>query len=125
MVAVPWFLCLAECARTVPPQMLTVDQSSNNTQVSLPASQQLEVALPENPTTGFRWELKADGTPSCVPVGNAFEAPAAGLGKAGIRRWRFEAIQGGSATIELVYRRSFEQDKPPAQVFRITVKVEK
>ncbi len=125
MSAVLGCLCLLECARTAPPKMVKVDQSSNNTEISLSVGQRLEIALAENPTTGFRWELKEDGAPFCAPRGNAFEAPAAGLGKPGIRRWHFEMIQAGSATIALVYRRSFERDKPPAQVFQITVKIEK
>ncbi len=107
------------------PAMLRVDQSSNNTEVVLAAGQALEIALPENPTTGFRWELKAGGNPACVPSGDAFDAPSAGIGKSGTRRWRFDAVRAGSGSIELVYRRAWEKDKPPAQVFRLTARVQK
>ncbi len=124
ILAVFWCLCCPGCARETSPRMITVDQSSNNTKVSVSVGERLDITLPENPTTGFRWELTMDGTPACVPRGSTFEAPAAGLGRGGIRRWRFEAAQAGSGTIELVYRRSFE-DKPPAQVFRIAVKVDR
>ena len=105
--------------------MITLDQSSNNTDVSVALGERFEIALRENPTAGFRWELKMDGAPACVPRGSTYEAPAAGVGKAGTRRWRFEAVQTGSGTIELVYRRSFEADKPPAEVFHLAVNVGK
>jgi inhibitor of cysteine peptidase len=105
--------------------MITVDQSSNNTSVSLVVGERLDIALEENPTTGFRWQLKTDGAPACVSRDSTFEVSAPGVGRGGIRRWRFEAVQAGSATIELVYRRSFEQDTPPARVFRIAVNVGK
>ena len=101
-----------------------VDQSSNNKEVNLAAGQTLEIALAENPTTGFRWELKAAGGPACAARGDTLDAPAAGVGKSSTRRWRFEAVGKGTGTIELVYRRAWEQDKPPAETFRLTVRVE-
>ena len=119
-------LLLFECARTAPTKMLQIDQRANNTVVVLAVGQTFEIVLPENPTTGFRWELKEAGQPACLPLGDSYEKPAAGaLGRPGIRRWRFEAAQAGSGRIALVYRRAWEQDTPPAQVFRITAKVEK
>ena len=104
--------------------MLQVDESGNNTEVVLALKQAMEIALPENPTTGFRWELKTDGQPACVLESETFDAPAGGVGKGGVRRWRFEAVGKGMGKIELTYRRPFEQEKPPAQTFRITAKVQ-
>jgi len=103
--------------------MLRLDQSSDNTEVVLAVGQVLEIALPENPTTGFRWELRASAEPVCVPRGDTFDRPAAGLGKGGTRRWRFEAVRAGTGSFELVYRRAWEQDAPQAQTFRLTVRV--
>jgi inhibitor of cysteine peptidase len=104
--------------------MIQVDKSANNTQTVLAAGQTLEISLPENPTTGFRWELKAAGEPVCAARGDTFDAPAAGIGKSGTRRWRFEAVGKGTGNIELIYRRAWEQDKPPAETFRLTVRAE-
>jgi inhibitor of cysteine peptidase len=105
--------------------MLRVDQKSNNTETVLVVGQALEIALSENPTTGFKWELKAGGEPACIPRGHSFDASPAGIGRSGTRRWRFDAARTGTGSIELVYRRAWEQDKPPAQVFRLTIRVEK
>jgi inhibitor of cysteine peptidase len=103
---------------------MQVDQSSNNKEVKLAAGQPLEISLAENSTTGFRWELKAAGGPVCAARGDTLDPPAAGVGKSSTRRWRFEAVSKGTGTIELVYRRAWEQDKPPAETFRLTVRVE-
>ena len=104
--------------------MVQVDRSANNTQTALALGQTLEISLSENPTTGFRWELKAAGEPVCAARGDNFDAPPPGVGKGGTHRWRFEAVAKGTGNIELVYRRAWEQDKPPAETFRLTVRVE-
>ncbi len=104
--------------------MVQVDKNANNTETALAVGQTLEVSLAENPTTGFRWELKAAGEPACAPRGDTFDAPASGVGKSGTHHWRFEAVGKGTGNIELAYRRSWEQDKPPAETFKLTVRVE-
>ena len=119
-------LPLIGCAHSAAPKMLQIDQRANSTEVTLAVGQILEIALAENPTTGFRWGLKQSGAPACTPTGDSYDPPAAsGVGKAGVRRWRFAGAQAGSGSIELIYRRAWERGTPPAQVFRITVKVEK
>jgi inhibitor of cysteine peptidase len=105
-------------------RMVQVDKSSNNSETKLAMGQILEISLAENPTTGFRWEVKAAGDPACAPRGDTFDAPATGVGKSGTHRWRFEAVAKGAGNIELAYRRSWEQDKSPAETFRLTVRVE-
>jgi len=104
--------------------MVQVDRSANNTQIPLTVGQTVEISLSENPTTGYRWELKTAGEPVCAARGDSFDAPPPGIGKSGTRRWRFEAVAQGTGDIELAYRRAWEQDKPPAETFRLTVRVE-
>lgn len=107
-----------------PHEMLTVDRKDNNTQVVLTIGQELQVALPENPTTGFRWQMRAPGEPVLELLDDKFDSPALGVGKGGTRRWRFKAAQKGSAGIEIAYRRAWEQDQSPAETFRLAVRVE-
>jgi len=83
----------------------------------------LELALGENPTTGYSWELEETGAPVCALRLSSFDAPSSGVGRGGTRRWLFEAVQVGVGHIALVYRRAWE-DKPPARTFRLTVRVE-
>jgi inhibitor of cysteine peptidase len=102
---------------------LHVDQSFDTREVVLHPRQMLTLSLGENPTTGFRWELGETGAPACVLRDSSFDAPAGGLGNGGTRRWLFEAVEGGTGRIRLVYRRAWE-DKPPARTFGLTVRVE-
>src|SRR5215831_13326284 len=87
-----------------PHEMLTVDQKDNNTQVVLTIGQELEVLLPENPTTGFRWQIRAAGEPVLELLNDKFDSPASGIG--------------------MVYRRAWEQDQSSGEMFRLAVRVQ-
>ena len=118
-------LCYAlmGCTMSRSADPLRLDEGSNAREVVVRPHQQVELALGENPTTGFRWELIETGGPACVLRESIFDAPTGGLGKGGTHRWLFDAVQSGVCRIALVYRRSWE-DKPPAREFRVTVRVE-
>src|SRR5215475_8542759 len=97
-------------------EILRVDQKADNTDVDLAVGQELEVALGENPSTGFRWELLSRGEPQCRLVADNFEPPTEAIpGRGGTRRWRFKAASSGSGKIEMAYRRPMERDQPPAR----------
>jgi inhibitor of cysteine peptidase len=107
-----------------PHPVLTIERKDNNTQVALTVGQEMQVALPENPTTGFRWQMQARGEPILQLLDDTFDPPSPGIGKGGTRRWRFRAAQKGSAAIEMAYRRAWEQDQSPTETFRLAVRVE-
>ena len=109
--------------------MLQFDASSNGSEIELKTGEKFEIVLRENPTTGFRWHLVANGEPACRLLGNSFE-PGKSRDKSGIytgnggdHSWQFQAEQPGLVKIEFVYRRSWEQAVPPAQSFTLTVHV--
>ena len=105
--------------------VVRLDQAADGREIALRPRQMLEIALPENPTTGFRWEIRTAGTPTCADRGSSFDAPSGGgPGAGGTRRFLFEAVQVGVGQLALVYRRSWE-DKPPARTFNLTVRVER
>ena len=105
--------------------VVRLDQTADQREIVLRPRQMLEITLPENPTTGFRWEIRTPGTPMCADRGSSFDAPSGGgLGTGGARRFLFEAVQIGVCQFVLVYRRSWE-DKPPARTFNLTVRVER
>jgi predicted secreted protein len=104
--------------------MEPLNESANGREIHLTRGATFEVRLQERPTTGFRWRLMSDGTPTCVLVGDAFEAPASRTpGSPGQHSWRFRAEHAGPAIIELASLRPWDQDAPPARVFRLTVTV--
>lgn len=128
-------------------KMQHADESYSGRTVKLLTGETLEIALAENPTTGYRWSLispaakalinatppesapeTAKETPNsaCRFVSDSYEAGRAGVaGQGGIHRWQFRAIEAGACSIALEYRRSWEQAKVPERTFRIQVEIRK
>src|SRR5262245_3362204 len=104
--------------------MVDIDRSANNTERAVAIGQEIRITLPENPTTGFRWDIETKGEPALQLDNETFDSLQGGVGKGGIHQWRFTAAREGRGDIVLVYRRSFERDKPPAETFRLTVRVQ-
>ena len=104
--------------------MQQLNESSNGQEIELQSGQQFEIRLPENPTTGFRWNLVSNGEPACIALDNAYESPdVPAHGQEGTHYWRFEAAQAGEGIIELVYQRSWEHGRNPVRRFILNVRV--
>jgi len=106
-----------------PPKIMHVGQSENGQEVTLALGQVLELALSENPTTGFRWDLKSKAGPACELAEDSFAPPGGPPGNGGIHRWRFRAVHPGNGEIELEYRRPWRKDAAPAKVYKLSVRV--
>lgn len=85
----------------------------------LTVGQVLEIALEGNASTGYVWDVVADGAPQ---LARAPSPPAAAtdpadapqvVGAPATERWHFEAVQPGTTTLRLVYRRPWETDESP------------
>ncbi|MEJ0017360.1 MAG: protease inhibitor I42 family protein [Acetobacteraceae bacterium] len=92
--------------------MIVVDQSASGQTLDLPVGQVIELRLAENPTTGFRWTVVANGAPACVVLSDRFESPSGPPGKGGEHLWEIKGVRIGECDIALQYRRSFEPDAP-------------
>lgn len=89
--------------------------------------QLLAIALDSNASTGYAWEIVEDGSPLLEPAPvPASTAPAAPPmpGAGGTSRWRYRAVQTGTTTLRLVYRRSWEQGVEPMRTASYRVVVE-
>lgn len=91
--------------------------------ISLRQGDTLVVTLDGNTTTGYTWEasqdvpvLKQVGTSEFVPGSNKLGAP-------GQITLKFQAVQAGQATLNLIYQRPFEKGVQPAKIFTINVTV--
>lgn len=102
--------------------MLQIDQTFDGREVNAKKLDKVELSLPENPTTGYRWDLKSSGEPVCKLNGTQYDAPTDAVGRGGTRRWEFSIVAAGVTTIQLDYRRSFEPSKPAAKTFSVTVR---
>jgi inhibitor of cysteine peptidase len=106
-----------------PSKIMHVGQGDNGQEVTLVVGQVLELALSENRTTGFRWDLKTKAEPACELVESTFNPPGGPPGNGGIHRWQFRAVHPGNGEIELEYRRPWEKDAAPAKVYKLSVRV--
>jgi len=110
-----------------PPPVVVTDDAHDSTQV-LRNGQGLEVRLPGNPSTGFRWEpvpvapavLRQDGEPRFERA----DAPPGVVGAGGTEVFRFVPIAPGVQSLSFAYRRSWEKDVPPARTLAFEVRVE-
>jgi inhibitor of cysteine peptidase len=107
--------------RSTTGSLRTIDELSNGTSVIVRESDELELSLPENPTTGYGWNLQSSGEPVCQLVNTAFHSPSERIGQGGQRRWLFRVVSSGVADIKLSYRRPFERNTSPANVFKVRI----
>ncbi|HEX7967188.1 MAG TPA: protease inhibitor I42 family protein [Stellaceae bacterium] len=102
---------------------MLVGESLNDQMIDLAVGETVEVRLPENPSTGFRWHVIADGKPACALVGDAFAAPSGPPGRGGEHSWTFGAVHPGQCDIELRYRRRWEGAGDTGRSFKVHVRV--
>ncbi len=103
------------------------DARSDGQAIDLQIGDTFEVALPENPTTGFRWEvmegpgdvIEQEGEPRYAT--NRSDPHLMGGG--GMVTFRFKAAEAGTVDLRLAYHRQWEKETPPAKTFHLTVNV--
>ncbi len=106
------------------PRVIPITADDGGTTVEVAVGDHLQVELEANPSTGFSWVDETEETATIVAVGEPqFVEQADLVGAPGIMRCMFEARATGEATIELTYRRAWEEDVEPERVFEVTVVV--
>jgi uncharacterized repeat protein (TIGR02543 family) len=123
-----------------PPEEIWVAEEEHERQIELRPGQVLVVALPCNPSTGFRWLMEgteAGGEGAALlretqkteflPLssGTPVEAAQSGphlLGAPATQLLRFEAVRSGDTVLELVYRRPWEEQIGPDRTFSLSVR---
>ena len=95
--------------------MRRLDESADGGELAALVAEEFEVALTETPTTGYRWNVLADGAPVCRLERDGFAAPETTPGAPGRHTWTFSVARAGTAVIELAYRRPFGAGKPARQ----------
>lgn len=99
---------------------MQIDSEYNAKSVSLRVGEILELRLPENPTTGFRWRLEEhSGTTIVDDTLNAGAIP----GQGGQRTLRFKMSAPGTYEIALRYQRRADIADQTAQSFRVSLQI--
>ena len=108
-----------------PPAPLELTQADSDSTQAMRIGQELRIALPANPSTGYRWAVDGRAPAQLEAAGKpAFTARSDALGAAGTEVWRFVARSAGEGTLTMKYGRSFEPGLPPAGEFRVVLRVD-
>jgi len=104
--------------------MPVLTEADTGKTVDLTVGQSIEIRLPENATTGYRWSVKAIDTSVCEIVADERLAPGKIIpGAPGEHRWRLRATHAGACMLQLVYGRSWQSDASPARTFKVRLHV--
>jgi predicted secreted protein len=91
----------------------------NNDRVQVQSGTIFEVALPEQPTTGYRWTLAS----TQLPVSDSTQVQDRSLGGPAVRHFRFCFDGREEKTILFELHRSWQPSSPPAETFTLHVEV--
>jgi inhibitor of cysteine peptidase len=103
---------------------MIIGDDFNGKTIDIGVGETVEIRLPENPTTGFRWDLTAKGEPACALLDDSFTPGAGPPGASGRRSWTFQALRQGECEVELVYHRRWEEGGAPERRFRVRLRIE-
>ncbi len=92
---------------------------STNATLSVKTNEQFYITLSSNPSTGYSWQVASISNPDMVRfVDSQYIRPESELvGAPGKQVLTFNALQEGSATIQLEYVRPWETDVPPVSIY--------
>ncbi len=95
------------------------DQEEN---ITVKRGQEFEIILESNPTSGFKWLPKFDGSIINL-VSNDFQATMPKrIGSSGKDIFTFLAISSGSSNLKMLYKRRWEEQFVAEKIFVINVR---
>jgi inhibitor of cysteine peptidase len=104
-------------------KQVTITREQLDGVVAVQRGDAIVIELPDQPTTGYRWEI-ASVDPALVEVeGSEFASSGPGIGAGGIVTWRLRARAAGRTRLELARRRPWERDREPIERFAVTLEI--
>jgi len=101
--------------------MHDISSSDSGTELHVSLGETLKLRLPENPTTGYRWQVRSSGGPTLELVEDSFGQSTEAFGAGGVRWWIFRAAKEGAANLTLELCRNWEHQA--IETFQINVRV--
>jgi len=103
---------------------IVIVQSDQGSEFQVHPGDLIVVRLPENPTTGYRWELDvADDRIIALQDSDYSTASSAGIGGGGMRTFSLEAHRPGTVRVRLRLRREWEPEEAAVDCFEVTIRV--
>ncbi|MEQ8200299.1 MAG: protease inhibitor I42 family protein [Syntrophomonadaceae bacterium] len=106
-------------------ELIAASEANQGQELRVPMGGIFYLSLASNPTTGYSWTVTggADGviqnTGSTYRPDDSGSLPVAGRG--GRQLWRFQAVQEGTADLQLVYARPWESVQPDRYNLKVIV----
>lgn len=85
------------------------------------AGEDLAIVLPANPTTGYNWQVEAEGTYLAF-LSQEFEPGGAGVGAGGREAFQLRALRPGCTRLRFYYRRSWEGQALETRDYQVTIR---
>lgn len=83
----------------------------------------ITVRLPENPTTGSRWQIEQLDRSLLESTDSAYEVRGTGVGGGGLRRLSFRGVSPGRGKLLLTQRRPWRKAQPADPTFSLDIEV--
>ena len=101
-----------------------VTHTNSGQEINVGVNQEFIIAIGANPTTGHGWKVDLDET--MLKMLNMTYKPAREaeheiVGEGGVDYFRFKALESGSTTINMVYKRSWEEEVIAEKVFTVNI----
>ena len=88
---------------------ISIGQSENGETISLQVGDTIQVRLPENPSTGYLWQLASEEDFNLRLISAEYATPqSSAFGARGMRVFLFKAVRPGEAEIQLIHKRPWE-----------------
>ncbi len=115
----------ATAAHTKSSSDVVLSESDGSKDIDLTTGSMLIVKLPSNPSTGYNWTVAGDPAPLKLQKSSFVRSKSKSgvVGSAGTAVFRLSASSAGMATLNLVYRRSWEYNVAPMKTFTVRVDV--
>jgi inhibitor of cysteine peptidase len=108
---------------------IELDASADGTTQQLNKGEIMEITLESNPSTGYSWFATISDPKVVVQMGEPqYQEPVSSsstpiVGAAGTQTFFLQAVESGTATVTLDYKRGWETDVAPDKTITITVEV--
>jgi inhibitor of cysteine peptidase len=103
------------------PKYLAFSQLDNGTTVRIESRDIITVRLPENPTTGYRWNITTGPGLTTLDDTYIYSDPSGRMtGAGGVRFLTLKPERAGTQFLTAVYKRSWEDDNGDDPVFSLT-----
>src|SRR5215831_1183397 len=103
---------------------MLIDESRNGETIEVAVGSTIDIHLPENASTGFRWSMTSRGEPSLAVISDERRPPSSPApGATGEHRWQLRATAAGECDVAIAYRRPWEDDSSQGRRFIVHVRV--